>query len=79
MKDGERITFWTIYQNPADYPGKFVVRAHWVAGGDGHVKYSPECTVHDTLDEARAAVPPGCFLFPRDPSDDAVIAESWMQ
>jgi hypothetical protein len=78
MDDGDRITFWTVYHNPADYPGKYVVRAQWAERG-GQIKHSAECTVHDTLEGARAAVPPGCWPFARDPNDDPVIVESWMQ
>jgi len=80
MKENERITFWTIYHDPADYPGKFVVRAQWITGKRGSgIQHSPHCTVHDTLDDARAAVPPGCFPLPAMAGDDAVIVESWMQ
>lgn len=65
---------WTIYDRPADYPGKFVVRVWY-----GTVK-EPDCTTHDTLDEARQSVL-GCggsFFFTRAPSDAPCIVETWI-
>jgi hypothetical protein len=38
---------WTVYEHPADQPDKFVVRVWY-----GEVP-EPQCTTHDTLDEAR--------------------------
>lgn len=76
MTDGV-ITFWVITRNPSDYPNKYVVRAQRVRGTVIH--YDLDCTVHDTLEEARASVPPGCWRFTRAAEDDPVIVESWMQ
>jgi hypothetical protein len=70
------LTFHVVYKNPLDYPHKFVVRKQWVERGA--VIASPDCTVHDTLEAARASVPEGAILVPRSPDDDPVIVESWM-
>jgi hypothetical protein len=68
---------WVITHNPRDYPGKYVVRPHIVTRGWSAPGQHAE--VFATLEEARAYVPRGCHFFPRDPSDDAVVVESWMQ
>jgi len=75
----DAITFWQITHNPSDFPGKYVVRAHYVERGRGTPRPSHVCMVFETLEEARAVVPPGCWRFPRMAEDDPVIVESWMQ
>lgn len=71
------LTIWTVYENPRDYPGKFVVRAYDVCAG-GAVAARLECTVRDSLDEARAAVPAGLYWMNRNPVDDPTIVETWL-
>lgn len=66
-------TVWTIYQNPSDYPGKWVLRAHDHPGGA-----RAECYVCDTLNEARSFVPRGLTRLSRHLSDDPVIRETWI-
>ena len=66
------LTLWTVYYNAADYPGKYVVRAWDVATP------RPECSVHETLAEARAALPRGLFNLGRFAEDDPVIVETWV-
>jgi hypothetical protein len=65
---------WTIYDNPKDYPGKFVAR-WWV------VKVPVEATddifVCDSLGEARSKIPEGLFAMPRLEEDDPCIVETW--
>lgn len=74
MRDA--LVMWTVYSNPSDYPGRWVVRRARVYAG----AVVPEATpvaVTDTLEAARAAIPPGLFRQPRYPEDDPVIAEVW--
>lgn len=68
-----------IYQNPLDYPLKFVVRRQWACEG-GRVEIEAEpLAVVDTLDQARAAVPTGSDArLDRDPNDDPTILEVWL-
>jgi len=72
---------WNVYKNPTDYPGKYVVR-RWKIGGDGLrgvVIYDAKpCYVGDTLEEARASIPEGCTMLPRDGRDDPCIHEVWV-
>jgi hypothetical protein len=67
---------WTVFRNPADYPGKWVLRATDI----GHRYMTPrqECVVADTLDDARAGLPAGLICVGRAPTDDPVIHESWL-
>lgn len=65
---------FVIYQNPVDHPGKFVVR-RWDIGKE--VKPGP-CTLHCSLDMARASIPAGQVRFPRSFTDDPCIVETWI-
>ncbi len=71
---------WTIFWNPSDYPGKFVVRGFASNAAPPHDPIvAPEPTaVVDTLEEARAAVPAGLVRTERHPEDDPVIVETWL-
>ena len=71
------VTVWTIYREPQDYPGKWVVRGHEVFPGHG-IKAHGICFVTGTLSEARAKVPAGTRRFPRAREDHPVIHECWM-
>lgn len=72
------ITFWVIYHGARNHPpGVWVVRAQDVI--DGVVRPRETFVQCGSLEEARRHVPPGCVPFERDPSDDPVIVESWMQ
>ena len=71
---------WTIYRDPKDYPGKFVLRGWLPNPADPDAPFAaliPRAVV-DTLDEARAAVPPGFVCTASHPHDDATIVETWL-
>ena len=88
----DAITFWVIYDHPDDHPGHWVLRPQFSVMADverpdqyGTVteRFGRAVTIvsnriwlRDTLDEARALVPPGCNKFD-DPNPK--IAEVWMQ
>ena len=67
---------WTIYENPREYPGKFVVRVWWGEYADTE----REAKILDTLTEARE----WCVLdgagaqLARHADDDPCIVESWI-
>ena len=67
------LTTYVIYNNPSDYPGKFVVR-RWV-GLDACAK--PEGVFY-TLDEARSVVPAWAVSITPSEYDDPCIAEVWL-
>lgn len=67
-----------IYSNPFDYPGRYVARIQWAMPG-GVVQADKEpLVVVDTLEQARAAVPGGMTMLPRDPRDEPQIVEVWL-
>lgn len=77
MTQDESLKMFVIYQNPRDYPGKYVVRA-WDIGS---ATISPEMEprhVSDSIEGARDSLPPGLMKLDRAPFDDEVIVETWI-
>lgn len=72
-KRGNTLEIYTIYKNPSDYPGKWVMRMHEVPGGPAAM-----CLVGETLEEVRAFVPSHLIRLSPAPDDDPVIYETWM-
>jgi len=77
----DSLSIFTVYRNPRDYPGSFVVRRFEVTA-DGCTQRAPlPLVVTDTLDEARAAVHrahPGAVCMARSDGDEPQIVESWI-
>ncbi len=63
---------FTVYENPKDFPGKFVVRVF-----DGNIPLRL-MTVSNTLEQARETIPHSFYRFPRQETDDPIIVETWM-
>lgn len=67
-----------VYQNPDDYPDKYVIRIHESIP-------SPKATnffsVHDKYEDCETELKAAGFLIkiPRDNSDDPCIIESWIR
>jgi len=72
------LTVWTIYRNPSDYPGRWVMRGHEIFPHVGIVRPHEACFVAESLDEIRAKVPPGTRCVGRAPEDYPVIYECWL-
>jgi hypothetical protein len=70
------MTQWTIYDSPADFPGRFVVR-QWEVHRWGMVA-SSNVRAFDTLQQARESLPEGLIVIPRSPEDVPSIVETWM-
>lgn len=70
---------YVIYEDPKDYPGKFVVR-RWaiVRGRPEPMPEADPLGVVDTIEAARALVPRGLYPLGRHAQDDAVIREVWL-
>lgn len=68
---------WAIYKEPSDFPGKWVVRGWRVGQGCTHAQ-DIHARVFETLDGARACLPPGLHRMPRQEADDPVVFESWI-
>ena len=69
--------YFVITANPTDYPGRHVVREHRLQSGRHEAAVAPLAVV-DTLEQARAALPPGLARLPRHETDDPVIVETWL-
>jgi len=67
---------FTVYENPKDYPGKFVIRRFV-----GTVPDQQPTAVSDTLQGARAdllKIHPHLVHLSRRAGDDPVIVETWL-
>lgn len=71
------LPLWTIYFNPSDFPGFWVVREQRVLHG-GLLYKMPIACVCSSLEEARRSVPIALHRIERDPMDDSVIVETWL-
>lgn len=71
-KKCKKFPVFTVYYNPTDFPGKYVVRLF-----DG-----PQPTrllvVTDTLKAVREAIPPMFYRVPREPGDEPKMLETWL-
>lgn len=67
---------WVVYDSPADFPGRFVVRK-WVIRKSGE---QPTTEVYHakTLEGVRAMVSHGLVCIPRDENDNPNIVETWL-
>lgn len=72
----EGLHLFTIYRNPSDYPGCFVVRESIVEPMRTVMREPPRAVVL-SLEEARARVPRGLICMTRADEDDPVIVEVW--
>ena len=74
------MTQYVVYENPKDYPGKFVVRKHFICNGIEHpvadpVPYMIEEGYSPIEDEMMRL---GLYNLHRFPDDDPVIKEVWL-
>jgi hypothetical protein len=70
------LVVWTVYRNPRDYPGKWVLRGHDVTAGN--VQPRDSVIVADTYAQLSLDIPPGLTHMPRHSLDDPAIYESWI-
>lgn len=71
------MTHYVIYFNPADFPGRFVVR-EWFIDRDGELLALNLIGTGQTLVEARSLIPQGMINFRRSPDDIPCVLETWM-
>lgn len=72
---GSELRMFTIYDHPTDYPRHWVVRGSTIRPG-GPVN-DDRVQLADTLEEARALIPPGLARMERLPADVPCIVETW--
>lgn len=70
------LSIYTVFENPKDFPGLFVVRRFDVVKG----KSIATNWVHSarTLEQVRLLIPQGTVMLARHPEDDATIVETWL-
>lgn len=71
------LSIYTIYRRPLDHPSGYAV-TRWQVLPGAEPEPIETWRATDSLDEARALIPPGLFRLARDPGDDPVIVESWL-
>lgn len=70
----DALIMYCIYVKPADYPDKIVTRKFIVTD-----KAEPaDHLVHDTVEQARQALPAGLYRIPRNTRDEPQILETWI-
>jgi len=69
------LEMFTVYFNPSDYPGKWVVRK-WLVGKELQSDHEP-LIVCDSLQEARSAIPEDLCCLQRNDEDEPQIVETW--
>lgn len=77
MKQNEALEMWVIYDNPSDYPGRFVARKYLVSP-DGH-NVTEDLLICINLDGLRdILISLGKVNIGRMDNDDPVIKEVWI-
>lgn len=66
------LEIWVVYDNPTDYPGKFVARRTLSSVP------TEEVLLADSLDELRERAPRGLVVLPRHSGDPAHVVETWL-
>lgn len=68
---GFHFALWTIYYSPADLPDRYVVRLFDLQTA------TRQFAIADSLEAARAEIPPGLEMLARHPDDEPQIVETW--
>lgn len=77
VKGLQTMKAYTIFYDHPDHPGMYVMVVNLV--GAGKVQVISEPLTFKSLNEARRAIPdPNVVRFPRDPSDDKTVVETWL-
>jgi len=71
------LVMYVVYENPADYPDKWVVRDWKITTGVQAPEFEPRAVV-ESLKEARATIPEGAVNLGRRLLDDLCIYEVWV-
>jgi len=69
---------FTVYFNPSDFPGKYVIRKWILARGFQGPIPTDQKYIADTLEDVRKNVPPEMVKMERYDQDDPTIVEVWL-
>jgi len=74
----EEFSSWTIYDHPLDYPDFYVARRFRLDRGPDPIP-TLEVRLNTDLEQLRAVFRErGLYCFPRAPSDEPQIVETWL-
>jgi hypothetical protein len=76
MTRSDVLTIWTVYRDPTDYPGMWVLRGHDVTASGSAPRR--DCFISDTIEAVHRALPPGLVRLDRNLEDDPKIVETWV-
>jgi hypothetical protein len=77
LRDGDVLRMWTLYENPADFPGMFVLR-EW-ALTEGEPRPLPGVFISPRPEPLRAQMQAqGLFRIPGAYLDEPQIVETWI-
>lgn len=77
MRDGDALRIWTLYENPSDFPGMFVLRECAVMpGGELRHLCAWSSSRPEPLRERMQAL--GLVRLVRSPNDEPHIVETWI-
>ncbi len=77
LRDADALHIWTLYDNPSDYPGMFVLR-EWATDARG-ARPLPGIFVAPKIETLRAQMEGlGLTCLPRSDGDDPCIVECWL-
>jgi hypothetical protein len=72
-----RVSIWTVYDRPADYPTGFVARMFEVSGAGAQLtQYTIKCMELDPIREKLSRT--GLACLSRDEGDELQIVERWI-
>lgn len=71
-----KLTIWTVYARPSDYPDGYVARQYSIEPGRA-IPLSPAAYA-PSLEAVRAKIPPGLVRLDRNEGDDPCIVECWI-
>ena len=82
VETGAALATYTVYENPRDFLGRWIVRRFVTIRGNAEPIADREpLAVTGSIESARAAIKkscPGAVRFPRAPEDDPCIVEVWI-
>jgi hypothetical protein len=77
-RGADLLEMFTVFYDPLDYPGRYVVRRFRILHGDAMPDAEP-LTVTHSLTAARHAIPDRCdAMLIRSPEDHPSVVETWL-
>lgn len=79
MESDGKLSMWTVYDHPRDFPNNYVARRFEIGGGGSGPKITTDLMVGFDLEQMRGYLRSlGLTVIPRSEGDDPVIVECWI-